>query len=140
MKRNRINLRVSDRTWERLKLEAHRHETTMTAIIETALVHYFHPDRVDQHQNALLSRLDQLSLGQDRMETDVRVCLETLGQFIFYWLTQTEPIPDPERDAAHSLGRRRYDFFIDQVAKKITERTSLTTQVLGQSQPKRRGL
>lgn len=122
MKRHRINIRLKDDMWFRLQTEARSHEATMTAMIETALAQYFEPEKVEARENALLSRMDRFDARQGQIEADVRLCTETLGQYVLYWLTRTEPIPEGERDAAHALGRRRYDYFLDQVGQKLKHR------------------
>lgn len=98
----------------------------MTAIIETALAQYFEPERVEARENALLSRMDRFDARQGQIQADVRLCAETIGQYVLYWLTRTEPIPEGERDAAHALGRRRYDYFLDQVGRKLRSREPST--------------
>lgn len=119
MKRHRINIRLTGEMWLRLQTEAASHDATMTAIIETALAQYFEPEKVEARESALLSRMDRFDARQGQIEADVRLCTETLGQYVLYWLTRTEPIPEGERDAAHALGRRRYDYFLDQVGQKL---------------------
>ena len=121
MKRNRINIRVSDELWERLTVEAAAHSSTMTAIIEMAIEQYFQPAQATQRDSHLLSRIDQFDLRQDRIETDLRLCTETLAQYILYWLTCMDPLPEAERDAAHALGKRRYDHFVQQVALRMVK-------------------
>jgi predicted transcriptional regulator len=121
MKHNRINIRVSDELWERLTVEAAAHGSTMTAIIETAIQQYFDPDQIQHRDAQLLSRIDRFDARQDRIETDLRLCTETLAQYVLYWLTQMQPIPEAEREAAHALGRRRYDHFVEQVAKRVAK-------------------
>lgn len=126
MKRNRINIRVSDELWERLTVEAAAHGSTMTAIIETAIQQYFHPDEVVERGDAqLLSRMDRFDTRQDQMEADIRLSTETLGQYVLYWLTRMEPVPEAEREVMHALGRRRYDRFVEQVAKRMVHRSRL---------------
>lgn len=121
MKRTRINIRVSDELGERLTVEAAAHGSTMTAIIETAIQQYFDPDQIQHRDAQLLSRIDRFDARQDRIETDLRLCTETLAQYVLYWLTQMQPIPEAEREAAHVLGRRRYDHFVEQVAKRVAK-------------------
>lgn len=126
MKRNRINIRVSDELWEQLTVEATAHGSTMTAIIETAIEQYFHPDEVVERGDAqLLSRMDRFDTRLARMEADIRLCAETLGQYVLYWLTRMEPVPEAEREAMHALGRRRYDRFVEQVAQRMVHRSRL---------------
>ena len=116
---------MSDELWQRLTVEAAAHGSTMTSIIETALEQYFDPSRVDERETQLLSRIDRFDLRQDRIETDLRLCTETLAQYVLYWLTRMEPFPEPAREAANALGRRRYAHFVKQVATRMarTERT-----------------
>ena len=47
------------------------------------------------------------------------------------------PIPESERDIAHALGQRRFDHFINQIAKKLRRRRSLVAESLRweQSEP-----
>ncbi len=121
MKRNRINIRVSDELWERLTVEAAAHGSTMTAIIETAIEQYFDPDQVQGRDAQLLSRIDRFDTRQDRMETDLRLCTETLAQYVLYWLTRMDPLPEAEREVAYALGKRRYDHFVQQVAIRMVK-------------------
>ena len=121
MKRNRINVRLSDPLWEQLSVAASAHGATMTSIVESALAQYFHPEQFEHRESQLLSRMDQFDARQDRIETDIRLCSVTLGQYVLHWLTQLEPHPEAERDAAHALGKRRYDRFIEQVARRLSQ-------------------
>lgn len=121
MKRNRINIRVSDELWEQLTVEAAAHDSTMTAIIETAIEQYFDPDQVERRDAQILSRIDRFDARQDRIETDLRLCTETLAQYVLYWLTRMEPLPEAEREAAYAQGKRRYDHFVQQVAIRMTK-------------------
>ena len=70
-------------------------------------------------EERLLARLDGFEVRQGEIERDVALLLETLGQFVLYWLTRTDPIPEGEREIAHALGQRRFDYFIDQVVRKV---------------------
>ncbi|MGE6699299.1 hypothetical protein ACQKH5_16495 [Hyphomonas sp. NPDC076900] len=64
------------------------------------------------------------------IERDVALLLETLGQFVLYWLTRTDPIPEGEREIAHALGQRRFDYFIQQVARRSVSGNSLSDRIL----------
>ncbi|MCR9193506.1 MAG: hypothetical protein NXH88_02170 [Hyphomonas sp.] len=126
MKRNRINIRVGDGLWDQLAAAASAHGSSKTAIIEMALHHYFDPDEfVERVDGQLLSRMDRFDTRQARMEAEIRLCAETLGQYVLYWLTRMEPVPEAEREAMHALGRRRYDLFVEQVAQRMVHRSRL---------------
>ncbi|WP_373007008.1 hypothetical protein [Hyphomonas sp.] len=75
--------------------------------------------------------MDAFERRQGEIERDTALCLETLAHFIFYWLTRTEPIPEGERAAAHAVGQRRFDHFIQQVAKKLGNEHGIAARLEG---------
>jgi hypothetical protein len=118
-KSHRLNIRVTSAMLRQLEREGRGHGVTMTAIIETALQRYFDTEEIEPLDSRVIQRLDRMELSIVDIERDVAIGLETLQHYIFYWLTRTEPIPEGERDAAHALGQRRFDYFIEQVARRI---------------------
>jgi hypothetical protein len=82
----------------------------------------------------LLRRLDDFEVRQGEIERDVAMSLEATGQFILYWLTRTDPIPEGEREIAHALGQRRFDHFIAQVARKLMDGNGLSKRLIGQDE------
>lgn len=119
MTKPRINIHIPTDLHAQLCEESRRPGVTKTAIMEAALRNYFCPAEKAGIEGELLSRLDQFDIRQGEIERDTRMCLETLCQYVLYWLTRIEPMPEGERDAAQSLGRRRFDQFLEQVAAKI---------------------
>lgn len=91
---------------------------TKSGIIEKALREYLNPEIREGMEERILKRLDQFDIRQGEIEWDVGFTLEALGQFVFYWLTRTDPLPESEREMAHGLGQRRYAYFLDQVNRK----------------------
>lgn len=129
MAKPRVNIRLSyelHRTLEQMTLAP---GVTKSAIIEDALRAYLDPSRIGGRDDAILKRIDAFDLRQNAIERDTALCLETLGQFVLYWLTRTEPLPDGERDIAHRLGQRRFDYFIEQVAQKVGAQAGLSARV-----------
>lgn len=129
MAKPRVNIRLSyelHRTLEQMTLAP---GVTKSAIIEDALRAYLDPSRLGGRDDAILKRIDAFDLRQNAIERDTALCLETLGQFVLYWLTRTEPLPDGERDIAHRLGQRRFDYFIEQVAQKVGAQAGLSARV-----------
>jgi len=141
MAKPRVNIRLTyelHRTLEQMTLAP---GVTKSAIIEDALRAYLDPDRIGGRDDAILRRIDAFDLRQNAIERDTALCLETLGQFVLYWLTRTDPLPDGERDAAHRLGQRRFNYFIEQVAQKIGNETSVSRRVFPDSDdPKQRNV
>ena len=119
MGKPRLNLRLRADLLRKLEEATRRPGVTKNALIEKALEEYFEPEIRHGLEERLLARLDRFEVRQGEIERDVALLLETLGQFVLYWLTRTDPIPEGERDIAHALGQRRFDYFIDQVARKV---------------------
>ena len=92
---------------------------TKTAIVEDALRAWFDPEARSVLEERLLARIDAFDLRQADIERDVAFTHETLVHYVYYWLTRTEPLPEGERDIAHALGKKRFDHFIEQVARKV---------------------
>ena len=120
MAKPRVNIRLPTNLHERLCREADRPGATKAKIVEAALRAWFEPEAAMTQEARLLKRLDGFDLRQAAIEHDLACTYETLAHFILYWLTRTEPIPEGERDAAHALGKRRFDYFIEQVGRKIS--------------------
>lgn len=115
----RVNIRLSHEMHRILEEMVLAPGATKSAIMEDALRAYLDPQRNAARDDLLLQRLDRIEKRQNAMERDQALCLETLGQFVLYWLTRTDPIPEAERDAAQLLGQRRFEFFINQVATRV---------------------
>lgn len=119
MGKPRVNIRISTKLYALLCEAADRPGVTKTAIVEDALRAWFDPEARSLIEERLLVRMDAYDQRQADMERDLAFTYETLSHYIYYWLTRTEPIPEGERDIAHALGRKRLDYFLDQVALKL---------------------
>ncbi|MEL6474010.1 MAG: hypothetical protein AAFQ21_07985 [Pseudomonadota bacterium] len=119
MGKPRVNIRISTKLYAQLCEAADRPGVTKTAIVEDALRAWFDPEARSVLEERLLARMDAYDQRQGDMERDLAFTYETLSHYIYYWLTRTEPIPEGERDIAHALGRKRLDYFLDQVALKL---------------------
>ena len=129
----RVNIRLSHEIHRILEEMVLAPGATKSAIMEDALRAYLDPDRTAARDDILLQRLDRIEKRQNAMERDLALCLETLGQFVLYWLTRTDPIPEAERDAAQILGQRRFEFFIDQVARRVASDEPLSKRAMSAS-------
>jgi hypothetical protein len=132
MAKPRVNLRLP----HKLHTELERRTSmppglTKAKVVEDALSRYFDPEASLVLEERLLRRMDAFDRRQGEIERDTALCLETLAHFVFYWLTRTEPIPEGERDAAHALGQRRFDHFIQQVAKKLCNERGVAARLQG---------
>lgn len=135
MGKPRLNLRLRADLLQKLEETTRRPGLTKNAVIEKALADYFEPETKHGLEERLLRRIDAFDVQQGDIERDLALCLETLGQFVLYWLTRTDPIPEGERDTAHALGQRRFDYFIEQVARKVLDGQALSTRIVERSRP-----
>lgn len=119
MSKPRVNLRLDHKLHAELERCAREPGVTKTDIVEEALSRFFDPEANLVLEERLLRRMDAFDRRQGEIERDTALNLETIAHFVFYWLTRADPIPEGERDAAHALGQRRFDHFIQQVASKL---------------------
>jgi predicted transcriptional regulator len=132
-----VNLRLDAALLAQLEAAARAQKTTKTDILEQALRCYLDPDRHRSLEDRLMERMDSFEKRLGQLFWAVDLGVETTGHFVLYWLTRTDPIPESERDIAHALGQRRFDHFINQIAKKLHRRRSLVQESLRweQSEP-----
>jgi hypothetical protein len=126
----RVNLRLDATLLARLETAAREQKTTKTEVLEDALRCHLDPDRSRSLENRLIQRMDEFESRLGRLSWAVDLGVETTGHFVLYWLTRTDPIPEGERETAHALGQRRFDYFINQIAKKLRRRRSLVAESL----------
>ncbi len=114
----RVHLRLDPALLGQLERTARQGKTTKTALLEAALRLYFDPARNLPLEERLFRRLEWRGNLQ----------VEALMQFVLYWLTHTETLIEGDRDFAHARGRRRMDYFIDQVASRLGNRRTLAQE------------
>lgn len=120
MGKPRVNIRISTKLYAQLCEAADKPGVTKTAIVEDALRTWFDPEARSTLEERLLARMDAFDQHQADMEKDLAYTYQTLAHYIYYWLTRTEPIPEGDRDIAHALGQKRFEYFIEQVGQKVS--------------------
>ncbi len=126
----RVNVRLSHKAHALLEEMTLKPGVHKSAVLEAAFWAYVDPETAKESDGIILKRLNQVDLRLNSIERDSSIVLETLGQFVLYWLTRTDPLPDGERDVAHRLGQRRFDYFVDQVATKLGASGGLSSRLL----------
>ena len=128
----RVNVRLSHKAHALLEEMTLKPGVHKSAVLEAAFWAYVDPETAKTNDRTILKRLNQVDLRLNSIERDSAIALETLGQFILYWLTRTDPLPDGERDTAHRLGQRRFDYFVEQVAQRVGGEAGLSARVFPQ--------
>lgn len=129
MPKPRTHIRLSQKAHELLEDMTRAPGVHKSAILEAALWAYVEGRHHQGPDSAVIDRLDQIDLRLNDIERDTALSVETLGHFVLYWLMRTDPLPDGERDAAHRLGQRRFEYFIEQVARKVGTDDRLAARV-----------
>ena len=126
----RVNLRLDPQLLAILEDVAFENQTTKTAVLEDALRHDTSANENYTIEDRVMKRMDNFETRMGRLEWKANLSIEILSQYMHYWLTRTDPIPESEREGAASLGYRRFNYFMDQVATKMGARRTLSHESL----------
>ncbi len=130
MAKPRINIHVSREVNRLLDQAAKRPNVSKAAIVDAALAAFLSPEADDRRDAAIIRRLDRIDRRINRLERDFTVIGETLALHVRYYLTVTPPLPEQDRQAAQALGKERFEYFIDQLAKRLAGGKSLVADVM----------
>lgn len=120
---------------------ARQRGTTKTEVVEAALTALLLPQDQDRAAALLIRRLDRLVRLLERLEWHTDLTNETLALFVRHWLTSTAPLPDDALVAAQATGKRRWEGFIDALAKRMDGGAKLAAELSrgdAQSDPARK--
>lgn len=108
---------------------SNRKKLSRSAIVEAAVMSFLSPDGADRREAAYTRRLDRLSRQVQRLQRDINVCTETVALFVRFWLTITPPIPDDMRASAQTIGRSRYEGFIEALGQRLAKGQTLLDEI-----------
>lgn len=131
MRKERIQVRLSRRLHAKLMAATQAPNVSLSAIVEAALAAYFDPAPADGRAKTILDRFDAFDLRQAQLEREVALNVEMTAQFVLYWLTVTDPIPENERASAHALAQRRYGRFVERVTRKLLSDERVSKRIFG---------
>ena len=120
---------------------ARQRGTTKTEVVEAALTALLLPQDQDRAEALLIRRLDRLVRLLERLEWHTDLTNETLALFVRHWLTSTAPLPDDALVAAQATGKRRWEGFVDALAKRMDGGAKLAAELSrgeAQSDPARK--
>jgi predicted transcriptional regulator len=117
--RIKYTIRLPAELTRRLADHACARRASQTAVVEAALESFLSPDGAERLEAALARRLDHLSRQLDRAAWNLDLSNETLALFIRFWLTSTAPLPDTAMKAAQTMGKKRWERFIDSLTKRM---------------------
>jgi hypothetical protein len=126
----KIGVYLADDVARRFKTVLRRSGMTKSALVNKALAHLLHPPVAKEPSQEELRALRALLKRVRWLQRETMVLAETLAQFIRYFLMVTPPLPERERQAAEALGRKRYEIFVRQIARRVGSDTSLVADVM----------
>lgn len=106
-----------------------RRRISRSAIVEAAVSSYMSPDGSDRMEAAFTRRLDRLSRQVQRLERNTGLTTEALALFVRFWLATTPQLSDDDQAAAQIKGRKRYDGFIEKLARRYASGASLMDEI-----------
>ncbi|MEZ7137439.1 CopG family transcriptional regulator [Komagataeibacter sp. SM21] len=113
---------------------ATRRRQSGSLVVETALAAFFSPEDGDGVM-ALARRMDRTDRRLSRLERDAGITLETLAQFIRFWMIMTPALPETSSAAARAQAAERYEGFIEALGRRLASGRRLYEDVLPPDTP-----
>ena len=121
-----------------LEAYADRRGQSRSLIAEAAIASFLSPDADEQREAAIAKRLDKLDRRLTRLERDTGIGVEMIALFVRFWLSNTPPPPEAERDAMRRLGNDRYDAFMTALGHRLAKGPKVR-QEIGEDFPSQDG-
>ena len=98
-------------------------------ISATTLASMLTPDHEERVEAVLTKRLDRISRQLERLEWHVELSNEAFAIFVRFWLTSNAPLPDEAMRAAQATGKKRYQAFVESLARRMEAGPKLRDEV-----------
>lgn len=98
---------------------AARKRVSQALVVETALTSFLSGDSADHLEAVLSRRLDRLSRQSDKLAWHIELTNETLALFVRFWLVNNPPLPDAALAAAQTMGKERWERFIETLNRRM---------------------
>jgi len=125
-----IGVYLTDDVARRFNVALRRSRTTKSALVNEALARFLNPPAATEPGHEAQRTLSALVKRVGRLHRETTVTSETLALFVRYYLMVAPPLPEGERRAAEAVGRKRYEVFVQEIAKRIGADTGLVTDVM----------
>lgn len=118
---------------DRLADYARRKRVTQAQVVETALNSFLSPDGSERMEAAFSRRIDRVVRQLDKLDYRAELNSEALALFVRFWLTANPALPDAGLAAAQAQGKKRFEGFVEALARKMEFGPKLT-ETVGRSQ------
>lgn len=123
--KSKHTFRLPNELADRLADYAARKRVTQTLVIETALDSFLSPDNAERMEAAFSRRIDKVLRQLEKLDYRAEVISEALALFVRFWLTANPPLPDAAMAAAQAQGTKRYEGFVEVLARRMEVATKL---------------
>lgn len=130
MAKKRYSLYLTPPLARKFELVARQRHGSKSALFEEALRANLEPQQVPGIEEVLARRLNESHKVVGAIGRDVALVTEMIALFVRYFLTITPPLPESEQEPARLLGRKRFDVFVDEIARRMGGDRRLATEVL----------
>lgn len=117
--KSKHTFRLSPEVAKQLAELAIRKRVPQAEIVETALISFLSPDGSERMEAAFSRRIDRVVRQMENVEYAVEVGNEALALFVRFWLTSNPPLPDAGAAVAQTMGKDRYDGFVQALARRL---------------------
>lgn len=108
---------------------AQQRRLTRTEIVEAAIASLLTPDHDERLEAMVTRRLDRMGRQLDRIEWQGELVGETLALLVRHWLTNSAPLPAEALAAAQATGKRRWEAFVDALARRMESGPKFATEL-----------
>lgn len=127
--RYKMTFRVDAHLARQLAERARSRRVSQTEVLEAALASMLTPDHEERIEAVLTKRLDRLTRHLERLEWQVELSNEAFAIFVRFWLTSNAPLPDEAMRAAQATGKKRYQAFVESLARRMETGPKLRDEV-----------
>ena len=98
---------------------AGRKRVSQASVVEAAIASFLSPDGSERMEAAFSRRLDRISRQIGKLDYHIEVGNEAFALYLRRWLAVTPAIPLEANAAARADAEKRFDFFVEALARRM---------------------
>lgn len=98
---------------------AGRKRISQASVVEAAIASFLSPDGSERLEAAFSRRLDRISRQIGKLDYHIEVGNEAFALYLRRWLAVTPAMPFEANAAARADAEKRFDFFVDALARRM---------------------
>lgn len=98
---------------------AGRKRISQASVVEAAIASFLSPDGSERLEAAFSRRLDRISRQIGKLDYHIEVGNEAFALYLRRWLAVTPATPAESNAAARADAEKRFDFFVDALARRM---------------------